>query len=173
MSAVTIDTVADHLRHVGDFIATAHGARHDDWAYATYEHLVLAEGHEFERKPLPTQFRKMREKMCYQNAYHCVTRDYDDQYLYVEGYARGIIVVEHAFVLDLEDGKIFDPTWPRDNDHDGGYYGIVFPTQYMIETTSRTGCYGLLGNDWMDDHNLLRNGRSEWEHYPLPDWPTA
>lgn len=159
---ITLTTTEDYLRFKDDASIQLGCAAPEDWAYRTYEGMVLDLGQPFERKPLPRGFARMKEKMCYLNALSCVMKDYDGQYVYVEGYARGIIVTEHAFVLDTEDGKVFDPTWPRDDRHDG-YYGIPLPTDWVWSRTLDTGIYGLLANDWMFDNYLLRNGRSAWE----------
>jgi hypothetical protein len=156
--------VVDYLKMKDQFSIQMGCAAPADWAYRTYEGMVLDLGQSFERKPLPPTFRKMRARHCYGNALRCVLRDGGDQYRYVEGYAAGVIVTEHAWVLDMEDGKIFDPTWPR-NDRHGPYYGIVFPTEFAWRHTLDTGEYGLLAGDWLNENHLLRNGRSAWTDF--------
>lgn len=157
----TNDDLRKSLHHTHDFMVANNCAANPEWAHRTYEHLVLTEGQSFERKPLPRHARKMRAKMCYHNATYCVFGD-PDRYRYVEGWAAGIIPMQHAFVLDLEDGKIFDPTWPRDENHTA-YLGIVFPTDYVIDQMMTNDTYGIIVSDYMNGNILLRNGRSEWE----------
>lgn len=132
----------------------------DSWAHNSYQDLVAQNGKEFERKRLPKGFARMKPKNCYENAVLCVLKG-QERYRYVEGYARGMLAMEHAWVLDAEDGKIFDPTWPFDDDHQE-YLGIVFPNEFMWETVVKTGFYGLISNDWLNDNSLLKHGAALW-----------
>lgn len=156
--------LADYLKIKNDFSVANGCAAPPEWAHFTYEGMVLDLGQPCERKPMPVGFRRMRSNHCFGNAIHCVLRDGGDRYRYVEGYAAGIIVTEHAWVLDTLDGKIFDPTWPRDDRHTH-YYGIVLPTAFVWKRTLDVGYYGLLACDYMEDNYLLRNGRSAWADF--------
>ena len=104
----------------------------------------------------------MKEKECFSNAFYCVTKFPHDRYQYCEGWAAGILPTEHAWVLDTEDGKIFDPTWPNDDRHNE-YYGIVFPTSFVMSHIIKTGYYGLIANDWMNGNEMARVGSSLWK----------
>lgn len=138
--------------------------RPNGWKYGSYEELVLDLGKPFVRKPLPTGVEPGEQGECFSNALNTVMRD-AGRWRYVEGYATGAVIpVNHAWVLDTADGKIFDPTWPDDEDH-RGYYGIVFPFQFVIETVHQQGVYGILANDWKDANRILQDGSSLW----LPD----
>lgn len=154
--------ITEYLSSVADMLDEANEGRFEEWAYKSHQRMVLDLGQPFERKALPREFRRMKEKECYGNAFYCVTKFPHDRYQYVEGWASGMFPTEHAWVLDTEDGKIFDPTWPRDDRH-FEYYGIVFPTNFVIQHTIKTGYYGLIVNDWMNDNELARLGRSLWE----------
>lgn len=152
--------IAHYLRQYNDFAIFSGTAAPEDWAHRTYHGMVLELGQPFERKRLPRSFRRMSPQLCFSNAMRCVMRDGTDQYRYVEGHA-GPLAFDHAWVLDTEDGKVFDPTWSFEPNH-MDYWGIVFPTEWAWATMRDRNVWGLLGNDWQHDNGLLRLGAAAW-----------
>lgn len=156
----TMDPVVGYLR--------AHRALYDmnnmgrpDFTHRSYEELILDLGQSYTRKPLPTGVDRGQMKQCYQNSTTVVFTD-PDRFGYVEGYAYGgILAVQHAWVLDRTDGLIFDPTWPEDDDHTV-YRGIEFPWEFVCRKMVERGVYGLLGNDWEFNCEILREGEALW-----------
>ncbi len=161
VATVDESPIATHLRLLTTFQRASGLVAPDDWAYPSYYGMVLELGQDFERKPLPTRFRRMKVGQCFGNAFHCASQD--DRYRYVEGFAQGVIPTEHAWVLDTEDGKIFDPTWPRTPGHTQ-YRGIVFPTWFLHRWAVHCGVAGVLVSDPLHaDNLLLRHGEKVWE----------
>ncbi len=84
------------------------------------------------------------KKECYRNSENLAT--FSDRYLiYCEGYAckKGLIPLPHAWVLDLEDGCVIDPTW---DDMETDYFGCAFDTKWVNMHTLRTGTYSVFQN---------------------------
>jgi len=89
---------------------------------------------------------KGRKQECYRNSENLVTfQSLDDRYVYVEGYAMkpGLIPLSHAWVVDLNDGKAIDPTWPEG---DGIYFGVPFDNEFVNDFSISVGCYGIFEN---------------------------
>lgn len=135
-------------------------SRPEGWSYGSYEELVLHLGKPFERKPLPTGVAQGELGDCFANAFNTVMMN-AGQWRYVEGYAAGPIPVNHAWVLDIEDGKVFDPTWPEDSDHEA-YVGIQFPFRFVADTIHEQGVYGILANDYLKANRILEVGPELW-----------
>jgi len=102
-------------------------------------------------------------KNCYQNATRLVETD-PDRFIYMEGYGNredlGVVVGEHAWVLDKERGyEVIDVTW-RDT-KGAAYLGIPFRFDYLTNHTRKHRVYGLLDTPW-----------SRWPIRSLPaeDW---
>lgn len=120
----------------------------EGWKYGSYEELVLAEGTTwteaiFEKNgPL---------KNCYENS---ITYALDNGGLYCEGYALGAFMpVMHAWVLMGDD--VIETTWREPGTE---YIGVAMdPVKAMLRSIE-TGYYGLIDNDWMNKHMLLREG---------------
>ncbi len=75
--------------------------------YCGFEDLILTNGRFFEPTPLPKGLPKGEIKDCFRNAF-LLAHEHD--LTYVEGYARGIIPVHHAWNVD-KNGKVVDNTW--------------------------------------------------------------
>lgn len=130
------------------------------WAHGSYEGLVLAEGRTFFPAPLPSDVEPTEVNECFRNALMLAWGSYK-RFTYCEGYGfAGVLPTMHAWVTD-ESGLAIDPTWSF-CDGSQEYYGIEFPLEFVKETTARTGYYGLLGNDWLDDCRLLKLGSQAW-----------
>lgn len=150
MSAVSIETTEDYLRHVAVMHRAVPG-----WAHSSAEEFVLRHGTRFEMKPKPDGVRWGITGQCYANAHNEIQRHSDPYYVYVEGYAMSVhgLVVQHAWILDELDGKAFDPTWkpPRAGLCLNDYVGVVIPTDDLMRITSETGYYSVLSS-----HVVLR-----------------
>ena len=74
-------------------------------------------------------------KQCYFNAM-CVAAANPDQYIYVEGLscsAPDYYAFQHAWVYDIADNKIFDPTLDAG---DSEYLGVLFNIEYAQKAYS-------------------------------------
>ena len=81
--------------------------------------------------------------------------------VYVEGYAAGVIPVQHAWCVTT-DGKVVDPTWK-----DGSaYIGVPLNGDYVRKYALKTGHYGILC-DWLNHWPITVAPKAEWEH---PSW---
>lgn len=86
------------------------------------------------------------KQQCYRNAENMVTHSADhEQFVYVEGYAckPGLIPLQHAFVLDLQDGMVIDPTWEGEGIE---YFGCAFRTEFVNKVTLKAGTYSIFEN---------------------------
>ena len=104
-----------------------------------------------------------RQKLCYTNASGLVLSD-PDRFIYMEGYgvrpSLGIVVGDHAWVLDAERGyAVVDPTW-RDT-KGSAYLGIPFSPDYLTKQLLQHHVYGLLDAPW---------GRWPVRRLPPADW---
>lgn len=129
------------------------------WMYDSYEAMVLAEGREFTTNPRPKGVRQRKMKHCYGNATEFVLRD-TDRYVYCEGYATNMLTTLHAWVFDRETGELIDPTWKQQETN--VYYGIEFPFPFVMFTLEKAGTYGVIGNDYLFDCQMLKEGGVVW-----------
>lgn len=98
-------------------------------------------------------------KNCFGNSITFCLKD-PDRYVYCEGYALNMMTVNHAWVYDRETGLLIDPTWKQQETC--VYVGIEFPFQFVIRSSVDAGYYGIIGNDWLLDHRLLKEGAALW-----------
>lgn len=135
----------EEILKIRSSVQSTHG-----YHYSSIEDFVLQEGRSFEPKPLPKHIQKMQMKMCFMNAFQLATTY--NNYKYVEGYASGIIPVQHAWCVD-DDGNVVDPTWVYDPED--SYYGVEFNTNFLIRRVIQKGSYGLI-DDWENGWPLLK-----------------
>lgn len=127
--------------------------KREGWRYSSYAELVLDLGQEWNPAPLPPTIEHGTKKECFRNA---LLLAFDNSDLtYVEGWGTSIIPVEHAWCVDY-DGNVVDPTW--DDGFERAYFGVAIPTQIAIRIVTETGYYGIFGNDFRNDFELLKNG---------------
>jgi hypothetical protein len=72
--------------------------------------------------------------------------------IYVEGYALGVIPVEHAWCSDAN-GNVIDNTWIKRPGAD--YFGVPIKTQYATRAVIMSGHYGVI-DDWEHQWPILR-----------------
>lgn len=123
--------------------------------YQSYEELILKHGKYFHpAEGLPKGCKRGRSRECYMNASKNM---YAKGLTYTEGYAiaQGLpFPVEHAWLTD-DKGFAYELTWPEPGQE---YFGVRMDRKFVNETMLRTETYGILGNDWQDEHRLLREG---------------
>lgn len=86
------------------------------------------------------------QKQCYMNAYKLMMDN--PNLTYVEGHVDiGPMSVEHAWCV-TKAGIVIDPTLPPPVEtqtvRPQGYFGVPFSSEYVMETASKTGVYGIL-----------------------------
>jgi hypothetical protein len=102
---------------------------------------MLEFGSTFKPEPLPDNIKPGTIKYCYQNATDLMI---SHKLIYCEGYALGIIPVQHAWCC-TPDGKVIDPTWVGDR-LGMGYFGIPFDRDYVMNKIIRTERYSIIEN---------------------------
>jgi hypothetical protein len=163
------DGLLDWLTIAASFRASS--SRHQDWAHPLgYEQVIAESPHTrwwFPDTliPLPDGIAAGEARACYRNAVLIAATD-PDRYAYVEGYATsGLLVVEHAWVLDRVTGQYLDPTWAALQERDStistnqsyAYAGIGFVAEVAYEwIQEREGA--IFAGDWRTDHVILRQG---------------
>lgn len=138
----------------------------EDLAYSSYEELILENGHYMVSRQFP---RWERGKLgdCYKNAALQALECYydgDPYFYYCEGYAKTPkcpIPVQHAWVAYLDNVRpkrwcALDVTW--EYDPETAYLGVPVQLKFLVDTITRTGSYGLLCNDYRDQHRIIREG---------------
>ncbi|MFC0385144.1 hypothetical protein [Muricoccus vinaceus] len=104
--------------------------------HSTYEFL-LREGQHYELKDRPSSLDAGIPGRCYANCYKVAMRA-PERYAYCEGMAEADgIPFEHAWLLDLQDGRIVDPTWLDDTA--GAYIGVAVARSYLATAFRRSG----------------------------------
>lgn len=155
IQTLEITSIQQYLKWRDDaqksFIEAGHINMPPDFKYATIEGLVLAHGRPFEYAPKPRKYRKGKIKECFSNAFN-LANNYPDELTYVEGFACGIIAVNHAWCVD-KNLRVVDNTWKPDQSKE--YFGIPFEIEFVCETILRKKTYGVL-EDWESDFPLLR-----------------
>lgn len=149
-------TSQGYLQAVDNFVSQQF-PQDGTFEYRSRQDFMLREGQQFEMKDPPPEAVLGEMGLCYMNAYQVVSAN-PGRFRYVEGVAMSIIPVDHAWVYDTEDGKAFDVTW-RDK---GGrekpdYFGVIFPTQTLFETTLEKGTYGVLDHVDLYRHPFVRD----------------
>lgn len=137
---------------------------HPIYHYSGIHDFVLQHGKPMERIDFPIRLRT--PKQCFMNAAHLtLDKRYTRlKFLYCEGFALGVIPVQHAWNLVFVEGKwrVVDPTWERGVE----YFGIAFKTDYLCRALRQQGHYGLI-DAWRDKWPLLRippEKAAQWKH---------
>lgn len=104
--------------------------------YSGHADFLLQNGKWYDLTPIPSDIRRGAPKSCYGNA---LLLGDSLNLRYIEGYATGVIPVQHAWNIDA-DGTLIDNTWMN-----GGlaYFGVEF-------SLGRAGYC-----TWFDDANVL------------------
>jgi hypothetical protein len=146
---VSVDSIKEYLVALSRFSS----GKRESWRYSSYAELVLDLGQEWNYAPLPSTVERGVKKECFRNALLLAIDNSD--LTYVEGWATSIIPLEHAWCVDY-DGNVVDPTW--DDEVDRAYFGVAIPTTVALSIVTKAGYYGVFGNDFRNDFDLLKNG---------------
>lgn len=151
-----------------DMMRSHNRARRNGWVCMA--EFVLKHGRAWKPCPLPENVRPGRMRECYRNAANLALGFHRNEYIYCEGYAVGIIAVEHAWCVDLQ-GNVIDPTWterPQKLSATGQeYFGIAFKSMYLQEALRKQKYFGLI-DAWRSNWPLLSIDPEEWRH-PIND----
>ncbi|OKH25043.1 hypothetical protein [Chroogloeocystis siderophila] len=66
------------------------------------------------------------------------------------------IALSHAWLVN-DNMEVIDPTWVEETS-DFAYFGVVFNKKFVMETAAKTKCYGILDTDYLNRHQLKREG---------------
>jgi hypothetical protein len=127
-----------------------------EFRYKSTQRLVLDYGKPFVKK-VKSPFKGER-KACFENCLKGLLRY--PNLNYCEGFAISDdigIAVSHAWLVN-NDGELIDPTWVGKQFKGSTYFGVVFTDDFVREIAQKTKCYGILDNDYMNGHQLLREG---------------
>ena len=124
----------------------------DGYVYRGPADLVLQTGRAFAPAPLPRRYRRGVPKACFDNAYKLAVRA---GLRYCEGYAAGLLPVEHAWCVDADD-QVVDPTWTGDR-LGAVYLGIVVPLDAVrAQRRRRENATTTVLFDWLNGYPLCR-----------------
>ena len=107
-----------------------------------------------ERAPSPW---KGPAKFCFWNAQRLAGRRKGLRYC--EGYATGVIPVEHAWCIDAA-GRVIDPTWSEDYQPD--YFGLPLDLKLVRRIVRRSNWYSALFyvDNWLTIHASLEASKT-------------
>lgn len=127
--------------------------------YKSIQRLILEKGKPFLALVEPRPF-KGKPKSCFQNCFQALWNY--PQLSYCEGFAisdQVVLAVSHAWLVN-ENWEVIEPTW--DEKYTGcNYFGVVFNAEFVSQIALKTKHYGILDNDLLNDHQLLREGFPE------------
>ncbi len=130
--------------------------KRSDLQYKSIESLILAYGRPFIKK-VKSSF-KAEPKSCFKNCFQALWKY--QNFSYCEGYATDDelpLALSHAWLVN-EKGEVIDPTWVGKQHKGSTYFGVVFNREYVMEMAEKLRCYGILDNDYMNEHQLLHQG---------------
>jgi hypothetical protein len=155
-------TSAERVAHTLADLAETGGPLSARLRYRSIYEFLLREGEGFELKPLPQGAGAGTPGRCYANCHELATR-YPERYAYCEGIAAAGygVPLEHAWLLDLSDGHVVDPTW---HDESAGLYlGVAVAPEYLTSAFCRSGS---VLHDWRARHPILTGEAGEtWRHH--------
>lgn len=132
----------------------------NSFRYKSNYRLILETGKPFLNRVEPPPF-KGKPKSCFENCLQGLW-NYPELY-YCEGFAVTddvAIAASHAWLLN-DEAEVIDPTWTGEMFAGCTYFGVVFDTEFVFDYANKTKHYGILDNDYMNKHQLLREGFPE------------
>ena len=150
--------VEDYLTKVARMVSGMHTRGIN--GYSCMDDFVLRNGAPMLRCPRRQWPRYMSQGdpgCCYRNA--AVLALADEDLIYCEGYALGIIPLMHAWVIDAQ-GRVIDNTWKRPGTD---YYGVAISTEYLRKQILKLETYGLIDRP-VENWPLLRAPVKAWKH---------
>lgn len=151
MSAISCDQVQEFLKYCAR-IQTANQPRN---GYRSLHEFILAHGQSYKPTPLPAEHVRGPARECFRNAALLALRE---ELIYVEGYAAGVIPLEHAWCVDKED-KVYEVTWEEPGT---SYFGIPFKTSYLMSHLRKAKVYGIFG--MRSTIELIQTPPEKWKH---------
>ena len=127
-----------------------------DCKYKSIQSLIMVYGRPFIKK-VKSPF-KGEIKLCFKNCFQALWKY--PNFSYCEGYATDDelpLAVSHAWLVN-DKGEVIDPTWVGKQYKESSYFGVVFNREYVMEMAEKLRCYGILDNDYMNEHQLLHEG---------------
>jgi hypothetical protein len=158
MTFDTSDTTENFLRKCTALIKQCGHSQIN--GYYSMEDFVLQNGKQW---PIGTAKLKLGPAgSCFQTAANYALR-WPARYIYCEGFARGIIPFNHAWLLDTG-GRVIETVW-----RDGGvdYFGIAVRYDYLSKALQRQKFYGLIDQPHLK-WPMLRDDPKAWRH-PIMD----
>jgi len=128
--------------------------------YKSVYRLIQETGRTFSKRVEPAPF-KGKPKSCFQNCFEALWKY--PQLSYCEGFAIDDnipIAVSHAWLVN-DASEVIDPTWVGKNFISCAYFGVVFNRKFVIDFATKTRVYGILDSDYLNEHQLLREGFPE------------
>jgi len=77
-----------------------------------------------------------------------------------------VVLVMFAVIVN-NDGELIDPTWIGNNFKGSAYFGVVFNNDFVVEVAQKIRRYGILDNDYMNEHKLGREGLPSHALHPI------
>jgi hypothetical protein len=126
-----------------------------EWANASFLYkFIYDNGHYYKSIPLPKDVPMGVPKECYHNA--AILSLALPDLTYVEGVARGILPVSHAWCIN-ESNEVVDNTWPYNPSDE--YFGIAFNREYIAKRVFKYKKAIPLIDDWEADWPLINDKR--------------
>lgn len=110
----------------------------------TYSGIPFIYGTYWKGRKRPRGVRKMKDKLCFENAYKLARKR--PSLSYVEGTGISLIPCNHAWCMDSSGGLV-DPTWRTPENSE--YLGVALPLSKVADWTYRNGYYGIFSNLWL------------------------
>ncbi|MCT7957192.1 hypothetical protein [Laspinema palackyanum] len=133
----------------------------DQSTFPSSEGLVLEYGCSF-GECVPIGFQTLK-KDSFQTCYERLLAD--PSLIYCEGYAlaEGVSTpLIHSWLIG-ENGQVHDLTWKPVIT---GYFGIALESDFVKANVEKTGCYGILASDYLQDFFIHRHGFSNVSRHP-------
>ncbi|ODG97149.1 hypothetical protein A4S05_01835 [Nostoc sp. KVJ20] len=127
-----------------------------NYRYKSTQRLVLDYG-----KPFVTKVKspfKGEPKLCFKNCFQALWKYPKLSYCEGFGYDEDVdLVISHAWLAN-DSLEVIDPTWIGERFKDSTYLGIIFNREFVMEMAEKTRSYGILDSDYMNEHQLKREG---------------
>lgn len=149
-----LDRLLDKIKEQADFIDKLN--QRSDFRFKSTQRLVLEYGQPFTKKIKPPFQGKI--KSCFENCFQALLK-YPNFY-YCEGFAIDDelpLAVSHAWLVN-DSLEVIDPTWTGEQYKGSTYFGVVFDQEFVFEFARKIKHYGILDSDYMNDHQLQREG---------------
>ena len=152
--------IVEYLQAV-EAIHQSNARNSDQSPVSSSEGLVLDYGCSF-GECIPTGFQSLK-KDSFQTCYERMLAE--PSLIYCEGYAlaEGMFTpLIHSWLIS-EDGQVHDLTWKPVKT---GYFGIALQADFVKATVEKTGCYGILASDYLQDFSIHRQGFADISRHP-------